>query len=161
MEKLSLIKLNLSEKLADKSYRASFFKEWAQDNVAMNMRLLRDKRGLLQKQLAELCGTGQSAISRIEQAEYSAWNFTTLLHVAEALDARIRVTFEPAEDVIKQYKMMEAQSNASILGTGALIGTGYGTPERPEISVTSFANNPLAMGVAFQQQTPNLRKQIN
>ena len=49
----------------------------------------------------------QSAISRIEQAEYSGWSFNTLLRVADALGARLRVTFEPAESVIERYEENE------------------------------------------------------
>jgi hypothetical protein len=49
----------------------------------------------------------QSAVSRIEQADYSGWTFRTLLKVAFTLNARLRVSFEPLEDVIATAKRSE------------------------------------------------------
>ena len=50
----------------------------------------------------------QSAVSRIEQADYSGWSFNTLFRVADALEARLMVSFEPVEDVIDWYRRKEA-----------------------------------------------------
>ncbi len=43
---------------------------------------------------------GQPAVSRIEQASYSGWTYKTLARVAEKLNARLRIIYEPLEDVI-------------------------------------------------------------
>ena len=107
MASKKLIKLNLAEKLKNKAYRLAFFRARAQDDTAANIRSLREKRELPQTELAKLARMKQSAISRIEQAEYSSWTYRTLQRVAEALDARLVVIFEPAEDVIARYKNME------------------------------------------------------
>lgn len=107
MDSKKLIRLNLAEKLKKKAYRLAFFRARAQDDTAANIRALREKRELSQIKLAELSGMKQSAISRIEQAEYSSWTYKTLQRVAEALDARLVVIFEPAEDVIARYENME------------------------------------------------------
>ncbi len=102
------INLNIADKLEnDKEYREEFFRGQAQDIIAMSIRGLRKKRSMLQKDLAKESGMLQSAISRVEQAEYSAWSFSTLFRVADALDARLKITLEPAEDVIEEYKKME------------------------------------------------------
>jgi hypothetical protein len=45
----------------------------------------------------------QSAVSRIEQAHYAAWNLTTLFRAGEALNARWRIVLEPLEEAIKEY----------------------------------------------------------
>lgn len=107
MDFIKPIKLGIAKKLRNKKYRAAFFRERAQDEVAFQIRGMRDKRELRQKALAELCGMKQSAISRIERSDYSAWNFTTLLRVADALDAKLKVTFVPAEEVIAEYDFLE------------------------------------------------------
>lgn len=107
MTSKKLIKLNLAEKLKNKAYRSAFFRARAQDDTAANIKSLREKRDLSQIELAKLSGMKQSAISRIEQAEYSSWTYKTLQRVAEALDARLMVIFEPAEDVIKRYENIE------------------------------------------------------
>ncbi len=104
MNSLKSISLDIGEKLKDRAYRSAFFKAWAQDEVALQIKWFRKKRNLRQVDLAEKTGMKQSAVSRLEQAEYSRWNFFTLLRLAEALDARVRVILEPAEDVIAKYE---------------------------------------------------------
>ncbi len=112
MTSISPVKLNISKKLKEnKGFRERFFRGQIQDEIAMGIRSLREERKLRQIELAKKCGMKQSAISRIEQANYSGWSFSTLLRVADALDARLRVTFEPAEIVIDRYE--ETQIAAS------------------------------------------------
>src|SRR5262249_14440062 len=64
---------------------------------------LRKARELTQAKLADLSGMKQSAVSRIEQAEYASWTLATLFKVAAALDARWRMTLEPAEQAVKEF----------------------------------------------------------
>jgi transcriptional regulator with XRE-family HTH domain len=104
MKLLKSIDLDLAKKLQSKEYREVFFEDWSNDEVADQIRQLRKLRKMRQVDVARETGMKQPAISRMEQSEHSTWNFVTLLRVAQALDARVRVTFEPAEDVIKTYK---------------------------------------------------------
>jgi len=46
----------------------------------------------------------QSAISRIEQAEYEGWTFKTLFRIADALDARLDVGLKPLEKALTEYE---------------------------------------------------------
>lgn len=87
----------------------------------MQLRSMRQRRKLNQKQLAERSGTGQSAISRAEQAEYDGWTFKTLVTLAEALDARLRITFEPIEDVIAMHSS-SGQFEQILSNTGSVAG---------------------------------------
>lgn len=64
-------------------------------DIAFQIYNLRQKAGLTQKQLAELVGTKQSNIARIEDAEYTGYTLKTLDKVAKALKARIAVTIIP------------------------------------------------------------------
>ena len=100
MNSLSTVKSGIAKKLRDKGYRHRFFKRRAQGEIATQIRELRRKREVTQKHLATAMKTGQSAIARIEDAKYAGWSFDTLLRVAETLDARLRVIFEPMEDII-------------------------------------------------------------
>ena len=109
MESLSRIDLRISSKLKDRGYRHRFFKRRAQDEIASQIRELRITRGLKQKDLALAMDTGQSAVARIEDATYSGWSFATLQKVAETLDARLKVVFEPMENVIRDYERREAR----------------------------------------------------
>jgi len=103
MNLVKSINLNIAQKLEQREYRDAFFEEWAKDEISDQIRHLRKTRKLRQVDIAKETGMKQSAVSRIEQSQYSNWNFATLLRIARALDARVRVVFEPAEDVIKEY----------------------------------------------------------
>ena len=60
--------------------------------LAMEVRALREARGLSQRELAELVGTTQSAIARLEGGNVSP-SLPTLDKIAEALDAELSVSF--------------------------------------------------------------------
>lgn len=59
--------------------------------LAMEIRALREARGLSQRQLAERVGTTQSAIARLEGGNVSP-SLPTLDKIAEALDAELTVS---------------------------------------------------------------------
>lgn len=106
----SPINADIAIRLVDKKFRARFIRAWARDEVAMEVRALRKKRGLRQTELATLANTGQSAVSRTEKAEYEGWTFKSLVKIAQVLDARLRITFEPIENVMSSYRQQEEQS---------------------------------------------------
>jgi transcriptional regulator with XRE-family HTH domain len=121
------IDLTLSEKLKDREYRKAFFWAEASAEIADALVKLRKRRNLNQKEVAELVGTKQPAISRAEQADYQNWNLNTLRSIAEALDARLRVLIEPSEDVLAEYNeapqpsvSVVAQSQAVLLDTRSI-----------------------------------------
>jgi transcriptional regulator with XRE-family HTH domain len=144
MSHLTSIKLNLAEKLKDKEYRKRFFRGQAEDEIAISIRSLREKREKRQVDLATESGMKQSAISRIEQADYCGWSLKTLFRIADALDARLRVVFDPVEFVIEQYKEIESnisQEDQCIELHEASEGTGnipekesWDTPDRRDLS---------------------------
>lgn len=51
----------------------------------------RMEAGLSQKQMAEMVGTTQSVISRMEDADYSGHSLTLLTRIAKTLNRRITV----------------------------------------------------------------------
>jgi transcriptional regulator with XRE-family HTH domain len=104
------IDLNLRQKLRDREYRRNFF--WAETcaRIAADLIALRKRRDLNQKEVADLVGTKQPAISRAEQADYHNRNLNAIRRIADELDARVRVIIEPAEDILKEY----AGDNASL-----------------------------------------------
>lgn len=60
--------------------------------VAREVHALRQRRGLSQRRLAELVGTTQSAIARLESGVISP-SLPTLDRIANALGAELHVTF--------------------------------------------------------------------
>lgn len=108
---LSQIRTHLADKLKDRNYRHKFFKGRAEDEVASKLIEFRKGRHLSQAALARLCGMKQSAISRIERASYSRWNFTTLWRIAKALDVRVQIIFTDMADVLREYERRESTSS--------------------------------------------------
>ena len=97
------IDLNIAEKMQKPEYRRKFFIAETSAEIARQLVRLRKRRKLSQKQLAEKAGMVQPRISKVERADYENWSFNTLRRLAEAMDARIRVLIEPAEDILFEY----------------------------------------------------------
>lgn len=55
----------------------------------------RNAAGLTQKRLAELVGTAQPNIARLEDADYEGHSLTMLRRIAEALNQKLEVRFVP------------------------------------------------------------------
>ncbi|MEZ6103918.1 MAG: helix-turn-helix transcriptional regulator [Pirellulaceae bacterium] len=55
----------------------------------------RTAAGLTQAELADLVGTGQSAIARLEDADYEGHSLTMLQRIAEALNCHIELSMVP------------------------------------------------------------------
>ena len=55
----------------------------------------------------------QSAISRFEVSTDAKWNFETLQTMAEAMDSRLYIGLEPAEDVIDRVEREERRAAIS------------------------------------------------
>ena len=70
--------------------------------LASEIRSLREKKGLSQRQLAELVGTTQSAIARLEGGRISP-SLPTLDRIANALGAKVTVTFTDTEELLETH----------------------------------------------------------
>ena len=64
-------------------------------NIAEQIYNLRTELGLSQKQLADLVGTTQSVISRLEDADYNGHSLAMLRKIGAALQQRVLVQFVP------------------------------------------------------------------
>lgn len=76
---------------------ASLREERINAQVAQLIHDLRTQAELSQKELAELIGTTQSVISRLEDADYNGHSLTMLNRIATALNQRLVVTMTAAE----------------------------------------------------------------
>lgn len=101
---LTSIDLELDELLRDPERRHAFFQSITEDEIAAQIRALRKKRDLTQAEFADVAKMQQSAVSRIEQAEYAAWNLKTLFRAARALGARWKMILQPEEEAVAEYK---------------------------------------------------------
>lgn len=81
----------------DPARGAAVEKERINAEVAQMIYDRRTAAGHTQKQLAELIGTRQSVISRLEDADYDGHSLGMLQRIAEALEQRVRVQMTPAD----------------------------------------------------------------
>lgn len=63
--------------------------------VAQQIYDVRTKAKLTQKQLAELVGTTQSVIARLEDSDYEGHSLSMLQRIASALHKRLEIRFVP------------------------------------------------------------------
>jgi transcriptional regulator with XRE-family HTH domain len=82
-------------------------------DIAQQVFDLRTEAGLSQKALAELIGTQQSVISRIEDSDYDGHSLGMLKRIASALNRRLKVDF-CAQPVMCDAEVTEFPLNWSI-----------------------------------------------
>ena len=103
----------LEKQLEDPTFAVRFKNAGEAWDVALQIAALREQAGLSQKQLAKLLKTSQQQISRLESPGYEGHSLSMLRRVADALHARVRIVFEPAET---GEGMRVAESAASFRG---------------------------------------------
>lgn len=86
----------LKKQLLDPAFATRFKSAGEAWDVALQIAALREQAGLSQAQLAKLLKTSQQQISRIESPGYEGHSLSMLRRVADALHAKVRVVFEPA-----------------------------------------------------------------
>ena len=108
--KLHSIDLRIGHRLKDPAFRREWFRAELETMVPSLFRSMREKRELNQTELATLAGMQQSAISRFEISTDAKWKFETLQKMAEALDSRLYIGLETAEDVIDRIEREEREA---------------------------------------------------
>lgn len=97
----------LEEQLRNPGFAARFERAGEAWDVALQIAALRRKAGLSQQDLARLLKTSQQQISRLESPGYEGHSLSTLRRVADVLNARVRIVFEPAGEK-KDLQVAEA-----------------------------------------------------
>jgi transcriptional regulator with XRE-family HTH domain len=92
----------LERKLEDPAFRTRFEAAEHAWDIALQLAALRQARGLTQKQVANMLGTKQQAIARLEDPAYAGHSLSMVRKYVEALGASLDVTIVPAE-TIAQY----------------------------------------------------------
>jgi DNA-binding XRE family transcriptional regulator len=81
----------------DDELRAMIAEERSHAKVARMIYDARTQATLTQKQLAELIGTGQSTIARLEDADYEGHSLSMLRRIAQALNQQLEIRFVPQQ----------------------------------------------------------------
>ena len=85
-----------------KEYREGFVASQVDVSIPFQIRALRKKRGMEQKELGVLTGMAQPRISAIESPGYSSFTIDTLKRVAAAFDVALIVRFGSFSELAKQ-----------------------------------------------------------
>ena len=88
----------------DKDWNALVEKARVNRDVAHALYDLRTSHGLTQTQLAELVGTKQPVIARLEDADYEGHSLSMLSRIATALNQRVKVEFVPLPTKARRRK---------------------------------------------------------
>ena len=88
----------VSEKFADRAYRYAYVESHLREAIASQVFFIRESRKLTQSELADLAGTKQPAISRIEKGEASL-SIKSLEAIARAFDVALSVRFVPFSEI--------------------------------------------------------------
>lgn len=94
--KIRTFRSRLNEDLKDPEFREHYQEERQALILALKIAKLREKKGLSQQQLANLMGTSQQAISRIESGNHEGFTLKTLEKIAEATGTRVKIEFVAA-----------------------------------------------------------------
>ena len=128
----------LKRELLDAEYRYAYAEDFLNTLIATQIRVLREQRGMSQGQLAELVGTQQPGIARLENVNYSVWKTETLRKLARALQVRLRITFEDF---------------TSLLNDGA----GF---SRDSLERVAFADDPTFQPIRFRRRNKLRHRRI-
>ena len=91
--------------------KASFEAERVNAEVARTIYELRKEAGLTQQELAEMIGTTQSVISRLEDADYEGHSLSMLSRIAKTLNKRLQVSMTNPESETIRYVFREVIKN--------------------------------------------------
>jgi transcriptional regulator with XRE-family HTH domain len=95
--------------MKDPDFAARFIKAGDDWDVAVQLSALRKECGLSQKELANLVGTSQQQISRIESPSYEGHSLSMLRRVSEVLGATVQVKIQRKSNQ-KQAMIAEKKS---------------------------------------------------
>ncbi len=94
----------------DQEYREAYADDYLNTFIATQIQVLREQRRLSQEQFAELIGTKQPGVSRLENVNHSSWRTETLKRVAHALGLWLKVSFETYGDLIFETEAFSRKS---------------------------------------------------
>ncbi len=94
--------LNILDKVTgdDPELRQMIEEETLNAKISRLIYDVRQQAGLTQQGLAELVGTTQSAISRLEYADYGGHSLSMLQRIATALNQKVEIRFSPLQDMV-------------------------------------------------------------
>jgi transcriptional regulator with XRE-family HTH domain len=101
---MGAISETLRQDLTQPEFSEGYAESFQDAYVATQIKVLREQNEWTQAELAEVLNTTQTAVSRIENVNYSAWNISTLKKLARAFRVRLKVSFESYGSLINDVE---------------------------------------------------------
>ena len=83
--------------------------------TAAQIRAMRERLDMSQKELADKVGMGQARISLLENPNYQGLSLNTLKRIANAFDVALVVRFEPFSEL---FKIMDSETEETLAPQG-------------------------------------------
>lgn len=143
--------------LQDRDLRNKYVRDQIKIGLRNQLRALRDDRGWTQGELAELIGTKQSVISRIEKDPVRV-GIPVYLDIAEKLDVAFVVRFEAIDTFAHWYdnpsqRKMAPPSSEAILSEEASLNSDDSQPQASENFVSVNSATTISDGTPFEPFT--------
>jgi len=100
----------LRTELKDPEMSEGYAESFVDSYIATQIKVLREREGLSQRELADLMGTRQAVVSRFEDVNYSKWNVMTLKKLARAFRVRLKVSFETYGSLLNDVATFSRES---------------------------------------------------
>jgi transcriptional regulator with XRE-family HTH domain len=98
------------EEFKDRETRRIYVDDFLNTQIATQIKVLREQRGLTQAALAESAEMRQERISVLEDVDYSSWTINVLRRLAEAFDLRLSVKFESFGSYLYEFENFSRES---------------------------------------------------
>jgi transcriptional regulator with XRE-family HTH domain len=134
----------------DPERKASVEAERVNAHVARMIYDLRNDAGLTQKELAELVGTTQSVISRLEDADYQGHSLSMLSRIAEALRQKVTVAITTKEPRRTEATVTLTINKAGLRQLQGELAKSIGKAVRSKLPPGSKTRDALAEEIARQ-----------
>lgn len=97
MKKGRSLQKHISEKMKDPEFKKAWNDLDTEFDVLEMVIKAREEAGLTQEELARRIGTKQPALSRLERGGFQKARIETLLKIANALNVRLTIQFQPKD----------------------------------------------------------------
>ncbi|MFH1453003.1 MAG: helix-turn-helix transcriptional regulator [Armatimonadota bacterium] len=87
---------NVRKEILSNSKVAKEYDKLTSVDIAAQIINAREKKGITQSELADMAGTSQSAIARLESGRHCGCSIRTLVKIARALGFTLKVSLQPA-----------------------------------------------------------------
>src|SRR5215467_11540519 len=95
---------SLRTEFHDEETRHIYAEDLLNSYIATQIKVLREKEGWTQSELAERAGMKQERISVLEDVNYSSWTASVLRRIAKAYDLRLSIKFESFGSYMDEFE---------------------------------------------------------